>query len=323
MMGITSKNLFFPKTSPIADGSFVANVVEGLSRPRKTLPCRYFYDATGSRLFEEITQEEEYYLTRAEIEILEKHAGGMAPLPDGALLVEFGSGSSRKTEILLKNLRNLAAYVPIDVSQTALYEAGHRLAVRFPTLRIHPIKGDFSHPVEFPPNLRDSRKLGFFPGSTIGNFCPPDAGGLLAGMRIMLAPAGRLLIGVDLKKDPQILVRAYNDRAGVTAAFNLNLLARINRELGGTFDLEGFRHRAVYEPREGRIEMHLVSLKNQTVQIGDMSFRFRREEMIHTENSYKYTVGEFQDLARQAGWRPSRFFTDAAQHFSVHELVAD
>ncbi|MGD9542584.1 MAG: L-histidine N(alpha)-methyltransferase [Methylocystis sp.] len=303
--------------------AFAACVWEGLSRPRKSLPCRFFYDAKGSALFEEITQQPEYYPTKTEVAILHAHAEQIVDgAPDEAVLVEFGSGSSIKTELLLQRARRLYAYAPIDISQSALRDATIRLSTRFPGLKIRPTLADFSHPIELPPDLAGRPKLGFFPGSTIGNFSPADATELLRAMRGTLSPDGRLIIGVDLKKDVRRLIQAYDDANGVTAQFNLNLLVRINRELGGTFDLQTFRHAAIYEPREGRIEMHLVSLIDQDVWVKGRKFRFRAGETIHTENAYKYTIEEFSNIARSAGWTPLRVWTDDERLFSVHELVA-
>lgn len=322
MMWTNTKALCLPDVITGPDQDFAASVIEGLSLPRKSLPCRFFYDARGSELFEEITQLQDYYPTRTEIAILERHAAEMAgSAVEKAVLVEFGSGSSRKTEILLNNLPGLAAYVPVDVSESALSDAKQRLLKRFPELAVRPIIGDFSRRLAFPEDLVSAEKLGFFPGSTIGNFSPPDATALLRAMRELLSPDGRLIIGVDLKKDAHALVQAYNDADGVTAAFNLNLLARINRELEGSFDLACFRHEAIYDPREGRVEMHLVSCKDQAASVRNRWFRFHDGETIHTENSYKYTIGQFQELARAAGWLPSRVWTDAGNLFSVHELI--
>lgn len=307
----------------LVDDEFTAAVLDGLSRPQKTLPCRFFYDARGSELFEEITALPEYYPTRTETAILQAHAGEMADgVSDSSVLVELGSGSSLKTEILLAELPRSCAYVPIDVSRAALDGATRRLAARFPGLDLRPIVGDFARAIVFPADLADRPKTGFFPGSTIGNLTPIEAARLLAVLRATLSPGGRLIVGVDLKKDTRRLVAAYNDKAGVTAAFNLNLLARINRELGGNFDLEGFRHEAIYNARDGRIEMHLVSRRDQTAEVAGRRFRFRKGETIHTENSYKYTVRQFQDLARASGWLPARVWTDAGNLFSVHELAA-
>jgi dimethylhistidine N-methyltransferase len=307
----------------LVDGEFVSAVLDGLSRPQKTLPCRFFYDARGSELFEEITLLPEYYPTRTEAAILKAHAAEMAEsVTAGSVLVELGSGSSLKTELLLQHLPPSCVYVPIDVSPAALDGATRRLAARFPGLDVRPIIGDFSRPATFPSDLADRPKTGFFPGSTIGNFTPIEAGRLLAVLRNTLSPGGRLIIGADLKKEVRMLVAAYNDNAGVTAAFNLNLLVRINRELDGSFDLDGFRHEAIYNPRDGRIEMHLVSCRDQEVTVCGRCFRFRAGETIHTENSYKYTVGQFQDLARSSGWMPVRVWRDEASLFSVHELAA-
>jgi dimethylhistidine N-methyltransferase len=305
-----------------AANEFAEAVIDGLSSSPKTLPCRYFYDARGSELFEAITDLPEYYPTRTETAILAAHASDIADrIPDGAILVEFGSGSSRKTELLLAEMLDLAAYVPIDVSDSALAGAKQRLEARFPALHVHPIVGNFNDEIVYPYDLESRPKVGFFPGSTIGNLTPEEATQLLAGMARALGPHGRLVIGVDLKKDPHALVSAYNDAAGVTAAFNMNLLARINRELRATFDLTQFRHDAVYNPREGRIEMYLVSERAQQAGVIGRTFAFAKGERIHTENSYKYTVDEFQNLARDAGWQPEEVWTDRDALFSVHELV--
>ena len=312
------------RSAPAAlDDDFASAVIDGLSRPQKTLPCRFFYDARGSELFEEITRLPEYYPTRTEMTILHEHAADMLQgLPSGGVLVEFGSGSSRKTEILLRQLPQLSAYVMIDVSASALAGAKSRLAERFPELDVRAIVADFSVALALPDGLQRRPKIGFFPGSTIGNLTPGEAVRLLGAFRAALAPQGRLIIGADLKKDARTLVLAYNDPAGVTAAFNLNLLARINRELGGDFDLAAFRHEAIYNPRHGRIEMYLVSSTLQQATVREHRFLFRPGETIHTENSYKYTIDQFRELARAADWLPRHVWTDAANLFSVHELVA-
>ncbi|MGH6849249.1 MAG: L-histidine N(alpha)-methyltransferase [Methylocella sp.] len=321
----TSNNaLRLPDDITGPDREFAASVIEGLSKPRKVLPCQFFYDARGSELFEEITSLPEYYPTRTEIAILAAHAAEIASrVDDGAVLVEFGSGSSRKTEILLAGMPRLRAYVPIDVSESALEEAKRRLIKRFPALAVRPIAGDFSRLFALPPDLAQPRKLGFFPGSTIGNFSPSAAKTLLGAMRRLLAPEGKLIVGVDLKKEARKLICAYNDAAGVTAAFNLNLLTRINRELEGSFDLDGFRHEATYDPREGRVEMHIVSTRDQAVTIRGLWFRFSAGETIHTENSYKYSIGQFHGIACSAGWLPGRVWTDSENLFSVHELISN
>ncbi len=312
-----------PETIVEIDETFASAVLEGLSQMPKTLPCRYFYDARGSELFEQITRLPEYYPTRTETAILRTHAAEIVDgIPQGGVLVEFGSGSSRKTEILLDALPQLAAYVPIDISDSALEIASQRLVKRFPSLDVRPIVGNFSAPTKFPADLASREKTGFFPGSTIGNMNEAEAIRLLNAMRTALSPGGRLIVGVDLKKDVHRLIPAYDDAAGVTAAFNLNLLTRINRELGGSFDVGAFHHRAVYNCDAGRIEMHLVSAKNQFVRILGRPIRFAAGESIHTENSYKYTIGEFQSLGRKAGWAAQRVWLNENALFSVHEFVA-
>lgn len=303
------------------EDEFALSVIEGLSKVRKSLPCRYFYDARGSELFEEITRLEEYYPTRTEAGILAAHAAEITEgIGDGDPLLEFGSGSSVKTEILLDRVAQRVAYVPIDVSGSALIEAEQRLRRRYPGLDIRPIMADFAKPISLPADISERRKTGFFPGSTLGNLVPRDAADLLAAFGRAVGGRGRLIIGIDLKKDPRVLVQAYNDARGVTAAFNLNLLERINRELDGTFAQDAFRHEAIYEPREGRIEMHLISTRDQDVEVLGRRFHFRDGESVHTENSYKYTISQFRDLARHAGWQPVRLWTDKQNHFSVHEL---
>jgi dimethylhistidine N-methyltransferase len=301
---------------------FAQAVIEGLSQRRKTLPCRFFYDARGSALFEQITELPEYYPTRTEAAILAAHAGEFVKdLPAGGVIVEFGSGSSRKTEILLAETLDIAAYVAIDVSASALADAKARLRRRFPHIKMVPIVGDFTRPLPLPKELDGRPKLGFFPGSTIGNFLPADARTLLANMGEILGHTGRLVIGVDLQKDLDTLLPAYNDNAGVTGAFNLNLLRRINNELGGDFDLRRFFHEAPYNEAEGRVEMHLVSRVAQKVSVLGHSFAFDAGETIHTENSHKYTIRQFGEMARAAGWTTRNVFTDPSQWFSVHDLV--
>lgn len=302
---------------------FAREVIAGLSKPRKTLPCRFLYDARGSELFESITRLPEYYPTRTEAAILAAHACEMVEgIGSQGVLIEFGSGSSLKTEFLLRQLPPGVIYVPIDVSETALSQAKQRLVSRFPSIKVHPIVGDFTEPIELPATFRSRPRTGFFPGSTIGNLTPNEALHQLTSFRTMLPTGSRLIIGVDLKKDARRLVVAYNDAIGITAEFNRNILIRINRELGSAIDIASFQHEAIYNPREGRIEMHLVSVLEQKVQIIDRRFQFRAGESIHTENSYKYSVAQFQSLARSAGWNPSRVWTDVERQFSVHELRA-
>lgn len=301
--------------------AFARQVLRGLEAPRKWLPCSLFYDARGSELFEEITRRPEYYPTRTETTILRAHASEMVEgIHADGVLVEFGSGSSTKTEILLRHLSADIDYVAIDVSEAALTEADARLARAFPLVEVHPIIADFSKPVSLPKTLRDRPKVGFFPGSTIGNLTPPEAATLLANFRSLLGASSRLIVGVDLKKDTTQLLSAYNDSQGVTAAFNLNILARINRELGSSIDIQNFAHEAIYNAAHGRIEMHLVSLCDQDATICGQLIHFSRGETIHTENSYKYTIEEFQAVARAASWTPTSVWTDADNLFSIHEL---
>jgi dimethylhistidine N-methyltransferase len=320
MLGHARRSDIFQTAHP--RDAFVRDVLEGLSQVPKTLPCRYFYDARGSELFERITELEEYYPMRAEASILGAQAASlMRGASASTVLVEFGSGSSRKTELLLAELPNGAAYVAIDVSPDALTQAHLRLARRFPALDIRPVVGDFSDTVKLPRDLLGRPRVGFFPGSTIGNLHRSDAAKLLVRFKALLGAGARLIIGVDLKKDRAVLEDAYNDRLGVTAAFNLNLLARINREIQPVFDLECFTHAARYNASEGRIEMHLVSRIDQCFEICGRSFAMRAGESIHTENSYKYASSEFQALAQHAGWTPVAVWTDPGQLFSVHDLV--
>ena len=312
-----------PKDLAPLDDEFAAAVVAGLSQSAKSLPCRYFYDARGSELFEEITDLDEYYPTRTELAILRAHAGELARrVAPGSVLVEFGSGSSRKTEILLDAMPDLAAYVAIDVSESALEGARARLAARYPELRVITRVGDFRMPLDLPASLTDAPRLGFFPGSTIGNLTREAAVGLMRDMAVSLGAEARLVIGADLRKDVARLLAAYDDARGVTAAFNLNLLTRINRELGADFDLAGFVHEAFFDHDESRIEMRLVSLRAQEVRVLGRGFSFAAQERIHTENSHKYTVEDFQGLAQRAGWRPFGVWRDPEHLFSVHELIA-
>ncbi len=307
----------------VAGGEFAAALIAGLSARSKSIPCRFFYDAQGSRLFERITDLPEYYPTRTETGILRGHADDLATLaPPRSVLIEFGSGSSTKTEILLEAMPQLHAYVPIDISASALEEAEERIAKCFPALRVMPIVGDFSKPLQLPADIAGKRRLGFFPGSTIGNLTEREAVGLLSSMRSILGAEGVLVVGADLKKDVRRLLAAYDDAEGVTAAFNLNLLQRANRELGADFDLYAFDHRATYDMRHGRIDMHLVSRVAQVVTVLGHRFRFRAGEHIHTEHSHKYDIDGFGDLVRRAGWHPQACWTDAERLFSVHVLSA-
>jgi len=305
-------------------GRFHDDVIAGLSRPQKVLPPKYFYDAEGCALFEAICGLPEYYLTRAEIALMRVHVGDMARhLGPGCALIEYGSGDGRKTRILIDALSPVA-YVPIDIARAQLNATAAQIAREFPRLRVVAVCADYSRPLGLPEldGLEARRRIVYFPGSTIGNLTPTEATAFLAGARGQVSAGGGLLIGVDLKKDRNRLDAAYNDARGVTAAFNLNLLARINRELGADFDLSAFRHRAFYDEARGRIEMHLESVKTQAVTIGGRAIAFRAGETIHTENSYKYSVRDFQELARAAGLAPVECWLDPEGLFGVHYLVA-
>jgi L-histidine N-alpha-methyltransferase len=304
-------------------GRFRDDVIAGLSLPQKALPPKYFYDAAGSRLFERICRLPEYYPTRAELALTRANLRAIASFAGrGVALVEYGSGESLKTRLLIRALRP-AAYIPIDISEDALRAAERRLRREFPWLAIRPVQGDFAHPlaVRLDPS-RAGRTVVYFPGSTIGNLTPEEAHAFLGMTRAQAGPRGAMLVGVDVKKDATVLHAAYNDAKGVTAAFNLNLLARINRELGADFELERWRHYAFYNAALGRIEMHLVSLERQAVRIGRHRFGFDRGETIHTENSYKYSVEDFRALAARAGFRPARLWQDTRKRFALHGLMA-
>lgn len=300
---------------------FRMQVLRGLRQTRKQLPCKFFYDHRGSQLFDQICELPEYYLTRTELGILEAHVQEMTDaMGDRCLLVEYGSGSSLKIRLLLDHLRDPAGYVPFDIAREHLMDAAARLAAAYPGLNILPVCADYTRPFELPACDGAARTVVYFPGSTIGNFDPHEARAFLRAAADRCGPGGGLLIGVDLKKDPAVLHAAYNDAAGVTAAFNLNLLVRINRELDGTFDLEGFAHYAFYNPRLGRIEMHLLSRADQPVTIAGHRVDFREGETIFTECSYKYTLREFESLAASAGWRVQQTWTDDRRQFSVQYL---
>ncbi|MEM7619893.1 MAG: L-histidine N(alpha)-methyltransferase [Pseudomonadota bacterium] len=310
-----------PSDDVLYTDEFASAVIEGLGATQKNIPCQYLYDAAGSDLFEDLTYLEEYYPTRTEIALLEKHAGDIAEMTDdGALLVEFGSGSSRKTNILLEEMKNIAAYIPIDISDAALEDAEGRLNTQFPKLKVIPIHTDFNQDVDLPEDYSSAYRLGFFPGSTLGNFERDKARQFLEHSRGILGPKSGFIIGVDLQKDPSVLVPAYDDAKGVTAKFNLNVLNRINSDLDGTFDLDKFRHRAIYNEQEARVEMHIESLEDQEVKVLGQSVNFAQGETIHTENSHKYTVASFEKLAAAAGWSVVQTWIDDGQLFSVHYL---
>ena len=304
--------------APAAD-EFLRDVLAGLGRPQKAIPCKYFYDEEGSRLFEAITELKEYYPTRTEVAILKEHVADMAELlGPHCLLIEFGSGNSTKTEVLLNLLVDPAGYVPIEISREHLLESVSRVRAAHPDLEILPVVADYTGEIELPESkVPAERRVAFFPGSTIGNFGPGDATDFLKMKAELVGPGGGLLIGVDLRKDPATLERAYDDVTGVTAAFNRNLLVRANRELNADFRPEAFEHRAVWNEEAGRVEMYLVSLGDQKVRVGEKEFAFEDGETIWTESSYKYTSEEFRRLAELAGFRQECVWTDADELFSV------
>jgi len=303
--------------------AFRAEALTGLQSFEKTLPCKYFYDRRGSELFDRICDLPEYYPTRTEAGIMRDHAEEMAALFGlDCLLIEYGSGSSTKTRILLDHLPHLAGYVPMDISRDHLHQTAAGLAVAYPHLDILPLCADYTAPFDLPAARRPVRSRAvYFPGSTIGNFHRDQAETFLTQIAEVCGPGGGLLIGVDLKKSLQILEPAYDDAQGVTAAFNLNLLRRMNAELDADFDLGQFAHRAFYNALAGRIEMHLMSLKSQTVHIGGVSIAFEEEETILTECSYKYSLSDFAALASAAGLAVRKVWTDPEQKFSVQYLT--
>ena len=300
---------------------FRSDVISGLRRRQKAIPSKFFYDEKGSRLFEQICTLDEYYPTRAEIAILRQLPEHIAThLPERAVVVEFGTGSCVKVRLLLDALIDPVAYVPIDISRQHLIQAAGRIAEDYPSLHVSAICADFAGTVAVPPGVPPGPRIGFFPGSTIGNFTPHEAKALLRRIATTLGPGALFLVGVDLKKDEKLLHAAYNDSQGVTAAFNLNLLRRINAELGSDFDTDRFAHHAFYNADEGRIEMHLVSREQQTVHVGRHAFSFREGETIHTENAYKYAAAEFRQLASGSGFIPVSTASDPSGLYCLHCL---
>jgi L-histidine Nalpha-methyltransferase len=295
-----------------------ADALAGLSAPRKTLPCKWFYDAEGARLFEEITRRPEYYPTRTEIGILTEQAPSIAAaVGPGATVVEFGPGDGGKAVLLLSRLQAPAAYVPVEIAPEWLDAVAARVSEQVPGVPVMPVVADFTRGFGLPAGVPRSRRLGFFPGSTIGNFEPTDAAELLRRFRSALGSGARLLLGADLVKDRATLEAAYDDAAGVTAAFNLNLLHRLNRELGADFDVSAFRHRAMWNAEAERVEMHLEATRAQRAHLGGKEIRFRAGETIHTENSHKYRPERLEALAGAAGWKAREMWTDPARLFSV------
>ena len=297
------------------DPAFREDVLAGLSATVPAIPARWLYDRRGSELFEAITELPEYYLTRTERALLERHCSEVAGIAGtGAAVVEFGSGSSIKTPILLRAVAP-SAYVPIDISGDFLRDSAAALQTDFPKLPIHPVEADFMRPIILPREVAEAPKLGFFPGSTIGNMVPRTAVDLLRAMKETLGPGSWLLIGMDRLKDHELLIRAYDDAAGVTAAFNLNLLHRVNAELDGDIPVDAFRHRAIWNDRMSRIEMHLEAVRDVAFTVAGRAFAFRLGETIHTENSHKYGLRDSRLLLRAAGWGVVEEWTDADDRF--------
>lgn len=318
----TSRGVRAAVSLPADVAEFAADALEGLAREQKAISSKYFYDERGSALFDDITELDEYYPTRTERSILELNARAMAArLGSDCVIVEYGSGSSVKTRLLLDALDSPAAYVPIDVSEEHLLRAAAGVAADYDGLRVEPVVADFMAPIELPASLpAHARRIAYFPGSTIGNFLPPDARTLLAGMATLAGEDGGALVGVDLEKPISVLEPAYNDAQGVTADFNLNVLRRMNAELAADFDLEAFEHLAFYNQDAHRIEMHLVSRVAQEVCVAGTPFQFEAGETIHTEYSHKYSIERFGDLARLAGLKIVETWTDPRAWFGVFYL---
>jgi L-histidine N-alpha-methyltransferase len=299
-------------------------IIAGLKRPQKQISPKYFYDKAGSELFEAICDQPEYYPTRTELGIMEQHIDQISDLiGHKASLIEFGSGASVKTRLILERAHELAAYVPVDISGQQLMDTAEALAADFPKIEVLPVCADFTRPFELPtPTVMPTRNIVYFPGSTIGNLANEQAVALLQNMRHQAKDEGGLLIGVDLEKPREILEPAYNDAAGVTAEFNLNMLTHLNREHGANFEEASFTHEAIFDEQKSRIEMRLISLRRQTVDIADESFEIKDGEYIVTEHSHKYSPDRFESMAGQAGFEAQEFWTDAEKLFSVQYLTA-
>ncbi|RFC61964.1 L-histidine N(alpha)-methyltransferase [Fulvimarina endophytica] len=312
----------------MADGlgqreAFRADVLEGLSKPQKTLPSRWLYDDFGSQLFERITGLPEYYPTRTETRILSDHAGEIgAFFGEKAVLIEYGAGSGLKTEIVLGALDDPACYVPMDIAGDFLEQSADRLRETFPGLLVRPVTGDFTTDFDLPEDLASEGRGAFFPGSTLGNLGPTQAQAFLRRVRGHVGEGGGFVLGLDRKKDVSRLLAAYDDAQGVTAAFNLNILTRINRELGGTFDLRAFEHEARWNEEAAAVEMHILCTAETRVAVGDETFSFAAGETIHTESSRKYDLGAFAQTARAAGWTLEAIWSDAEELFGVLALRA-
>lgn len=301
-----------------ASGLMIDEILTGLKKPQKTLPSKYFYDERGSRLFEEICELPEYYPTQTEVHILQSYMGEISQcLGSDVDLIEFGSGSSMKTRLLLDHLERLNTYYPVDISEVFLMRVAANIRAEYIDIKVVPIPTDYTRPFCIPGDEDGNRTIVFFPGSTIGNFTPGKASRFLGQHRTLMAPDGGMLIGVDRKKPIEILERAYNDSEGITAAFNLNMLVRLNRELDAGFDINQFHHKAFYNEDEGRIEMHLLSVSDQEIEIAGNSIRFSAGETIHTENSYKYTPEEVKELFGN-GYRMEQMWSDESELFSIY-----
>lgn len=301
--------------------SVLGEALAGLGATPKTLPSKFFYDERGSKLFQRICEVPEYYVTRVETALLGDIAGQAAEMIGAcACIIEYGTGSSEKIAVLLAALDRPAAFVGVDISSVALRRVAETMASNFPDLAVHAVCADFTQPFTLPAMSGQGRRVVFFPGSSLGNFNPEQSVHFIANAARLIGPGGGMLFGIDLKKDAAILNAAYDDAAGVTAEFNLNMLRRLNRECGADFDVDAFSHRAFYNADAGRVEMHLVSRRAQSISLGGQTITFAEDETIHTENSYKYSVPEFQNLARRAGCEPMRSWTDAKSLFSLHYL---
>ncbi|HEX5437988.1 MAG TPA: L-histidine N(alpha)-methyltransferase [Gemmatimonadaceae bacterium] len=308
---------------PPRDGALRAEVMRGLRGSPKTLPPKLFYDATGAQLFERICTLPEYYLTRSELEILRERAGEIAELAGArCALIEYGSGAGVKIRLLLDALEEPAAYVPVDISREQLAQVAGELAAEYPDVAVRPQCADYTAPLTLPSLPPDARRVAFFPGSTIGNFHPAEAAAFLHRVRHTVGAGGLLVLGVDRRKRASILNAAYNDAAGVTAAFNLNMLARLNREMDADFDLDAFEHRAAFNAKAGRVEMHLVSRRAQVLHVAGEPITFGRRETIWTECSYKYDRARLDRLVQTAGFSIARLWTDAPKQFWVAVLTA-
>ncbi len=305
------------------DQLFLSDVIAGLSTNQKTLPCKYFYDAEGSALFEKICDCDDYYITRTEMQLLQEIAPELATLFDKkTALIEPGAGAVKKISLLLKQMQDLPLYVPIDISGKFLHEAVQGMQQEFPDLRVRPIVGDFTKEITIKQNPDIQRHMIFFPGSTFGNFDDRQGTEFLQNMRRLMGDNGGMIIGVDAIKPIDILERAYDDKQGITALFNKNLLVRINHELGGDFKITDFTHRAIFNEEKSRVEMHLCSDRIQNIKIANREFSFAKGETIHTENSYKYSLEKFEKTASQAGLQIKQYWQDSQKYFTIYYLSA-